>query len=70
MSQQLHRPSRSLEVLTMYEPHRLHQQFLQAAYALVVPVSCRRLTTVYQRVPSPESRNQCWERAEKGARDE
>jgi hypothetical protein len=37
---------------------------------LVVPVSCRRLTTVHQRVSAPESRNQRPGRAEKGARDE
>lgn len=70
MSQQLHRSSRSLEVLTMYEPHRLHQQFLQAAYTLVVPVSCRRLSPAHQRVSVPENRDRRLVRAEKGARDD
>ncbi len=54
----------------MFEPHRLHQQFLQTAYALVVPVSCRRLTTVIQRVSAPETRDRRLARAEKGARDD
>jgi hypothetical protein len=70
MSQRPHRSSRSLEVLTLFEPHRLHQQFLQAAYASVVPVSCRRLSTATQRVSVPENRDRGLLLAQKGARDE
>ncbi len=70
MSQRLPRSSRSLEVLTMFEPHRLQQQFLQAADASVVPVSCKRLNTAHQRVCVPENRDRSLVPAEKGVRDE
>jgi len=69
MSQRLHRSSRCLEVLTMFEPHRLHQQVLQAAYVSVIPVSCRRLTTAHQRVCVPENRDRSLLRVEQGAHD-
>ncbi|GHO87355.1 hypothetical protein [Dictyobacter formicarum] len=70
MFQQRHWSSRSLEVLTMYEPHRFHQQFLQAAYALVVPMPCRHLTTVPQQVSVPRNRDRSLVRTQKGARDD
>ncbi len=54
----------------MFEPHRLHQQFLQAAYASVVPVSCSRLNPATQRVSVPQNRDRDLLLAQKGARDE
>jgi len=32
-----------LEVMVMFEPHRLQHDLLHTAYALLVPLSCRRL---------------------------
>lgn len=66
MSQRLHQHSKPLEVLIMFEPHRLQQQFLQAAYASVLPVSRRHLTTADQQVPVPENRGRSPVPAEKG----
>lgn len=60
-------PSKSLEVMVMFEPHRLQYQFLRATYASLVPLSRRRLTTARQTIPV------LWDRvpsplpAEKGA---
>lgn len=70
MFQQLHQSHQSLEVLPMYEPHRLQHQFLQAAYASVVPMSCRRLATVHQPVSGLRSRDQRLVHAEKGAHND
>lgn len=53
MSKVLSCPKQALEVTVMFEPHRLQQAFLQAAYASLVPVSRRRLTIVQQSVPIP-----------------
>ncbi len=39
MSNLPHQYSKSLEVMVMFEPHRLQHQFLRAAYASLVPVS-------------------------------
>lgn len=44
-----HSPQR-LEVIVMFEPHRLQHDLLQTAYALLVPLSHRRLPSVQ---PSP-----------------
>ncbi len=70
MSQQLHRSNQPLEVLIMYEPHRLHQQFLQAAYAFVVPVSRSCLNTAHRQGPVPENKDRSLESAQKGVRYE
>jgi hypothetical protein len=70
MSQILHQHSKPLEVMIMFEPHRLQLQFLQAAYASLVPVSRRRLTTAHQRVPVPGNTGRSPLPAKKGACDE
>jgi hypothetical protein len=70
MSQRLHRSNQPLEVLIMFEPHRLHQQLLQAAYASVVPVSRRRLSTAHQPVSVPENRDRSLVPVKRGARYE
>lgn len=48
-----------LEVMVMFEPHRLQHDLLQTAYALLVPRPRRRLAAeepspVPARVPPPE----------------
>jgi hypothetical protein len=45
-----HRPPR-LEVTVGFEPHRLQDDLLQAAYAVLVPLPRRRLAAA----PSPSS---------------
>ncbi|WP_201394256.1 hypothetical protein [Ktedonobacter sp. SOSP1-85] len=57
MSKVLSCPKQALEVMVMFEPHRLQHAFLQAAYASLVPVSRRRLTIVQQPVPIPWNGN-------------
>ena len=34
-----------LEVILMFEPHRLEQHLLQSAYAILVPLTTKRLLT-------------------------
>ena len=34
-----------LEVILMFEPHRLEHHLLQSAYAILVPLSTKRLPT-------------------------
>jgi hypothetical protein len=41
----------SLEVTVVFEPHRLHDDLLQTAYAVLVPQPRRRLAAA----PSPSS---------------
>jgi hypothetical protein len=62
-------PQRSnhLEVRVMFEPHRLQHQFLQAAYASLVPVSRRRLITARQPIPVPWDKDRSPLPAQKGA---
>jgi len=45
-----HHPLR-LEVTVVFEPHRLHNDLLQTAYAVLVPLPRRRLATA----PVPSS---------------
>lgn len=70
MSKVLSCPNKVLEVTVMFEPHRLQQAFLQAAYASLVPVSRRRLTIVQQSVPILWNGNRNLLAAEKGASHE
>jgi hypothetical protein len=51
MSNLPHQYSKSLEVLVMFEPHRLQHQFLRAAYASLVPVSRRCISATRQPIP-------------------
>jgi len=67
MSNIPHQHSKPLEVMVMFEPHRLQHQFLQAAYASLVPVSRRRRITARQPVPVPWDRDRSPLPAEKGA---
>lgn len=43
MSKTSHHSPKALEVMVMFEPHRLPHDLLQTAYALLVPLSRRRL---------------------------
>ena len=67
MSNMPHQSVKPLEVMVMFEPHRLQYHFLRAAYASLVPVSRRRLITVQQPVPVPWDRGRSPLPAEKGA---
>jgi hypothetical protein len=60
MSKMPHHSPKKLEVMVMFEPHRLQHDLLQRAYALLVPVPRRRLAAeepspVPARVQPPES---------------
>jgi hypothetical protein len=67
MSKIPHQRGKPLEVMVMFEPHRLQCQFLRAAYASLVPVSRRRLIALQQSVPIPWDRNRSLLSTEKGA---
>lgn len=43
MSKTSRQSPKRLEVIVMFEPHRLQHDLLQTAYALLVPLSHRRL---------------------------
>ena len=66
MSKVLYCPDKALEVTVMFEPHRLQHEFLQAAYASLVPLSRRCLTIVQQPVPIPWNGSRSLPIAEKG----
>ncbi len=70
MSNIPHQNSKPLEVMVMFEPHRLQHHFLQAAYASLVPVSRRRLIAAHQPVPVPWDGDRSLLLAEKGGRYE
>ena len=53
-----------LEVMVMFEPHRLQHDLLQTAYALLVPLPRRRLAAAQ---PSPVAPLPSRLQAEKGA---
>jgi len=67
MSNVLHQHSKPLEVMVMFEPHRLQHHFLRAAYASLVPVSRKRLITARQTVLASCDRDRRSLPAEKGA---
>lgn len=67
MSNKSQQRSKPLEVMVMFEPHRLQGQFLRVAYASVVPVPRRRLITVQQPVPVRWDRDSSCLPTKKGA---
>jgi hypothetical protein len=54
MSKMPRHSTMALEVTIMFEPHRLHHDLLQRAYALLVPLPHRRLG-LRQLAPVPPS---------------
>jgi hypothetical protein len=57
MSNLPHQRGKPLEVMVMFEPHRLQHHVLRAAYAAVIPVPRRHLIPVQQPVPAPWKRD-------------
>ncbi len=51
-----HRPQR-LEVTIVFEPHRLQDDLLQTAYAVLVPQSRRRLAAAPSSPAAPHARH-------------
>lgn len=57
------KPCRKLEVRVMYEPHRLHDELLRAAYATLLPEARRRI--VSRKLPTAPREAPRLEHAEK-----
>jgi len=57
MSKTSHHSPKDLEVMVMFEPHRLQHDLLQTAYALLVPLPRRRLARAQPSSVSPHAQS-------------
>ena len=57
MSKTSHHGPKELEVMVMFEPHRLQHDLLQTAYALLVPLPRRRPSRAQPSSVSPPAQS-------------
>ena len=57
MSKTSHHSPKELEVMVMFEPHRLQHDLLQTASALLVPLPRRRLSRAQPSAVSPHGQS-------------